>query len=152
MRTSENPAPPSLTARWRTAPLALRSYLVFAVAATLFEYGLYLLPWRLHTEVLPYTGHNVAVIGYSFSLYFAAAAVFKSYVSARASIVALLSLSVLYALMTVLRQRTLDPAYLVAVPYAELSPYHVIWTIIIPVLWIAVLFYPRVTAYLIEAP
>ena len=117
------------SANWSQAPLELRLYFVFAVAATLLGYGLFFMPHNVKEAIWPYTTQSVS-LGYSFGWFFAAYAVFMRSASARWTAMALLAMSVVYAFLKLFWYHSLPyeayQAYSVAAPY-EFGPYRRIW-------------------------
>ena len=149
--------------RFTQAPLALRSYIVFAlVASTLQLSGVFGLvastlhlsgvaaPWRtLDAAITPYTGWS-GLGYYMFTLFFAISAIHTPPRKQVYGVVALLGLAVLFGALDTFRH-TLGPEAGrpdFGNPYLIYHPYRPIITILLPASWLLLLITPSMRKWI----
>jgi hypothetical protein len=121
------------------------AYIVFAVAVTFADFIILPLTSDDFREMLvPYTGWG-ASMPYIFTIYFSFAFIFetKRRMANRFSITGLLILVVALNAWRFSQSSGDDFGN----PYLTISPWRPIWTILIPSLWIAVLYSPRMNRF-----
>jgi len=127
------------------APWALLSYIIFAVAATIADYVILPHTSKAFQEMLvPYTGW-VASMSYSSTLFFSFVFIYqlKGRMANRSTITGLLLLQVAFGAWDCLR----TPGENYGNPYLTISPWRPIWTLLIPSIWIAVLYLPSMNRF-----
>ncbi len=141
-----------IASRFSSAPLELRAFAVFSLAATLIGFGLPMLcPNELLEAILPFTGW-LPTSGYCFSLCSTAVLIFgertadrrKARIIQRWLIVFLLSMDILFGFLS----QKISGGNDFGNPYLIVSPWRPIWTEVVPALWIAILLSPRVTKFI----
>lgn len=128
-----------------TAPWVLVTYTVFAVAVSLTDF--IILPRTsdaFREKLVPYTGWG-ASMPYIFTIYFSFALIFerKRRMANRFSITGLLILVIALNAWRFSQASGDDFGN----PYLTISSWRPIWTILIPSLWIAVLYTPRMNCF-----
>ena len=136
-------------------PAALIAYLLFAIVVTLIDYNynppLGSLPPSFRRSLLPYTG-SFMMVPYAFTLIFALPMIFNRIREYRQllrffGITVLLFIFIVYGFNGVYRLgRDGGPPDL-GIPHLAISPWRPIWTILIPSIWIAVLYLPSMNRF-----
>lgn len=132
--------------RFSLAPLELRSYLIFALVVTAYDYSMVFAPTWLKMAFIPHTGQLVT-IGYSFTLFFAVYMIYYKVWKMRWGIVIQLPIISIFGLSKILSQSQISEAYFSAMPYKEASVIQPLWTIIIPIVWVFILHSRQVKTY-----
>ena len=127
------------------APWMLNAYICFAVMVTFADY--LVLPFTaasFQARLVPYTGW-LACMFYSFTIFFAFALAYQTTGrrAMRFTIALMLFLQIVFGTLE-LWLRT-GKAY--GNPYLTISPWRPIWTMIIPCIWIAMLYSPRMNRF-----
>ncbi len=135
----------NLYTRFLAAPLELKVFATFSVVVTILGFALPVFgPKNFWEAVLPFTGWSPN-IGYSFGLFFTFALIYTKFPLwlGRLGIIAPLALQIIFGLLVMDKL----PANNFGNPYLTVSPWRPIWTVVIPALWIAILFSPRVKRF-----
>ena len=127
------------------APPQLLAYTIFAVAVTFTDY--FILPFApgsVRAWLVPHTGW-VASMFYSFTIYFAFALIYQG--QKRSAVRLGITLQMLLQLILGISQIFQMGGETFGNPYLTISPWHPVWTILIPIIWIAVLHSPRMNRF-----
>ena len=120
------------------APLVLRSFLLFALASSIYHFSITFAPMPIKMALLPHTGTGLS--GYTVSLLFAVYLIYYKIWKMRWGIFFSLLLICAFGLVDILiQQPDLSQAYLEAVPYKKASVWRPLWTIFIPLAWLIIL-------------
>jgi len=130
-----------------SAPLELKAFCLFATTATILSILLFFTSRNLQQSIVPITGW-AAAMGYTFGLFFIYALIFSTNkkvqkIKIRRGIVGPLVLYILFGIFNLLTYNTQNSGN----PYLTISKWQPIWTILIPLFWIALLMSSRVTKY-----
>jgi hypothetical protein len=131
----------TLYAKFSSAPLEMKVFSIFSVIVTMLGCALPVFgPEHLWEAVVPFTGW-LPGLGYMFGLFFTFALIYSKLPPGRLriGIIAPLALQIIFGLLVMAKQ----PANNFGNPYLTVSPWQPVWTIVIPALWIAMLFTPR---------
>jgi len=139
----------TLSSRFFSAPIELRSFLVFSTAVSLFQLSFQFLfgLGTIKESIIPITGWLMAQ-GYIFTLFFIFSLVFFSGTAGqrirfRLAVVALLAINVLYGIYGIPFYGDNDYGN----PYLIISKWRPVWTIVLPSFWMVLLMSKRVTAF-----
>jgi len=128
------------------APSILVTYAVFAVVVTLADFVILpLVSETFRARLVPYTGW-VASMFYAFTIFFAFTLIYqpkKRRVVRFAGITLQLLLQITYGVYQLFKMT----GETFGNPYLTISPWRPIWTILIPSIWIAVLYSPRMNRF-----
>ena len=126
-----------------SAPLELRAFAVFSLVVVTADFGIeHFGSKHLHEVLIPLTGW-VASMPYMFSIFFVFSLMFTRDYRQRFVIDFQLLLQIIYGLWQLSRIRTDNFNN----PYLTVSHWQPIWTILIPLLWIAALHSPRMNRF-----
>lgn len=128
------------------APPQLLAYTIFAVAVTFTDYLIqFFAPGPVRAWFVPYTGW-VASMFYSFTIFFAFTLIYQRQ---KRSVMRFVGITLL-----MLCQVTIGISQIFQMggetfgnPYLTISPWRPVWTILIPIIWIAVLHSPRMNRF-----
>jgi hypothetical protein len=136
----------SFASKFRAAPLELRLYALFSVTVTILDLTLtFLGPKSIKEAIVPITGWS-ASMGYMFGLYFTFFLILKpvpAWRSIRFAVVVTLLISMAYGLYNLSKINRPNSAN----PYLTVSPWQPLWTLVLPAVWIAVLYSPRIKKF-----
>jgi hypothetical protein len=136
----------SFASKFRAAPLELRLYALFSVTVTVLDLTLtFLGPKSIKEAVVPITGWS-ASRGYMFGLFFVFFLILmpvSNWRSIRFAVVVMLLISMAYGLYNLSRINSPDFGN----PYLAVSPWQPLWTLVLPAVWIAVLYSPRIKKF-----
>lgn len=136
----------SAMSRFFAAPLELKAFAVFCVLVTVVDFGTMLTgPKTLREAIVPVTGW-VGSMGYMFSLYFIFFLILSRaahWRSMRFAVVTMLLIPMVLGIKDVVGPAS--PNF--NNPYLTISPWRPVWTLVIPALWIAILYSPRIKKY-----
>ena len=127
------------------APPQLLAYTIFAVAVTFTDY--FILPFAPGTVrawLVPHTGW-VASMFYSFTIYFAFALIYQG--QKRSAVRLGITLQMLLQLTLGISQIFQMGSQTFGNPYLTISPWRPVWTVLIPIIWIAILHSPRMNRF-----
>ncbi len=139
----------SFSMNFNSAPFVLQSFFVFCALVTVFGYLIQpLLFDEFKESIIPITGWNIA-IPYSFNLIIMGIFLFNPKNTNRKLIIQygnilMLGIAIVFGLLDMV---TWQGGY-EENPYLFRSPLRPLWTIAIPIIWIAVLFSPAIKKYL----
>jgi hypothetical protein len=134
--------------RFTQAPLILRSYVVFALAASALHLSGLFAPW-LSSVTIPYTGW-LGLTSYMFTLFFAISAILTPQRNQIYGVVALLGLGVLIGAFDTFWY-TLGPgagAPDFGNPYLTYHPYRPVITVLLPASWLLLLISPSMRKWI----
>jgi hypothetical protein len=122
----------------RKRPYDLMAYGLFVASVTILHFCI--LPYAPETErkLIPFTGWGISLT-YPFTLVFVAIALISTSLrdNFRVSIIALLALQIVLGTWQILSWPA-HPDF--GNPYLKVSPWRVVWVVLIPALWAIVLF------------
>ena len=127
------------------APWMLRAYVFFAVTVTIADYALLpFAPASFRAWLVPYTGW-VACMFYSYTIFFALMLVYQP--RGRRAMRSAVTLMLLLQIVCGVCEYSLRSMETFGNPYLTISAWRPVWTIIIPGLWIAALYLPRMNRF-----
>jgi len=135
----------NLYAKFSAAPLELRVFTTFSVIVTILGCVLPIFgPKQLWEAVVPFTGWTPG-LGYMFGLFFTFALIYMKSPpwGLRFGIIAPLALQIVFGLLVMAK----PSANNFGNPYLTVSPWQLVWTVVIPALWIAMLLSPRMNRF-----
>ena len=121
--------------RFSEAPLLLRAYIAFALAASLLSLSGFFAP-HLSAAIMPFTGWSALSL-YMFTLFFAISAIFTSKRTQVYAVAALLGLAVMFGAFDTF-SHTIGPAAGrpdFGNPYLTYSPWRPLVTMMLPASW-----------------
>ncbi len=138
-----SPTSSSLLTRYWRAPLELQLYGLFCILVVGLHLSLAIFgPSSIREAVIPFTGWW-ASMPYLFGLYFVFALIFTKNLRFRQGAVAVLVLYIVFGVVSMF----MKPAMPTDNPYLLVSSLRPLWVILTPLLWILVLYSPRIRRY-----
>lgn len=134
-----------ISARIVAAPWILLAYTFFAAAVSFADLLLRpLTSESFRSQLVPYTGWSASGF-YSFTLFFACLLIYQrsARTSVRFGIAIQLLLSIAFGSLHFFRSSTETFGN----PYLTVSPWRPVWTMLIPCVWLAALYSPRMNHY-----
>ena len=128
--------------RFSEAPLLLRAYIAFALAATILSFSGFFAP-HLNAAMMPFTGWSALSL-YMFTLFFAISAIFTPKRIQVYAVAALLGLAVIFGAFDTF-SHTIGPVAGrpdFGNPYLMYSPWRPLFTIMLPAAWALLLLSP----------
>ena len=145
MLTDEFKKTGGLIAPLAAAPPQLLAYTIFAVAVTFIDHSIiYFAPGSVRAWLIPYTGWVPSVF-YSFSIFFAFMLIYQH--QKRNLVRLVISLQLLHAITVGIFAAFRVGSQSFGNPYLTISAWRPVWTVLIPIIWIAVLHSPRMNQF-----
>jgi hypothetical protein len=132
-------APARFWTQFRQAPWALRYYLVFAIAACLLGFSVFVAP-RFHATLVPYTGWS-GLTCYLFTVQFAVSAIRSGKRQPVYVIALMLALYVFFGAIEVFRHAAYPPTDNTN-PYLAYHSSRIVFVMALPIAWILLLLSP----------
>ncbi len=136
----------NIASRFLAAPLELQAFAIFSVIVSVLDLASnFLGPKDVREAIVPVTGW-VGSMGYMFSIFFIFLLILTpvpNWRSIRRAIITMLLISMVSGIIDLVRAPGTDFGN----PYLTVSPWRPLWTLVLPAVWIAVLYSPRVRKF-----
>lgn len=128
-------------------PIVLKALLVFSVMTVAMDFYFYLFsPSEIREAIIPYTGWSISnTYGFAAIImyFFLSGQMVKPYF-ARNGVALILTIGIIFAIVHFLVTFGRDDF---GNPYLMVSQWRPVWTILIPTIWLVMLYTPRVNKY-----